>query len=133
MTTDPRALIVAGASILGIVTTCWIFVVLTDTPAHDATVKLPQPVIARPTSKPGPPVPARVPGDGTFIVGKQIKAASYRTAGGPRCRWARLDDLRGRPNSVRDSGPAPTWTQVDLVDGVVGFETHGCAAWVMVR
>ncbi|HWD83303.1 MAG TPA: hypothetical protein VG497_30595 [Kribbella sp.] len=130
MTADPR-IVAAAWAVVAVCVAIGVAVVLADSPAQ--SVKVPQSVIARPLSKPGPPVPARIHGDGTFVVGKQVKAGSYRTAGGPRCRWARLDDLRGLPGSVRDSGPAPTWTQVDLIDGVVGFETHGCAEWVMVR
>lgn len=131
MTADPR--IVAGAwAAVVVCVAVGVAVVLADSPARSAkrTVTIPASVIARPTSKPGPPVPDRIPGDGRFVVGKQVKAGSYRSAGGPRCRWARLDDFRG---DVRDTGVAPDWTQVDLVDAVAGFETHGCPDWVMVR
>lgn len=136
MTTDPRAVIVAGASLLLIGVTATVYTVLTEHPARDTVAN-----VRRPSAQPGtpvrpeyaPPVPASIPGDGVFVVGKTVKAGSYRTAGAPRCTWARLNDLKSTPSSVRDRGPAPSRTQVDLVDGVIGFATYGCPEWVMVR
>lgn len=137
MTTDPRALIVAGASILLIGVTGWVFVLVTDTPATDAGRNA-----ARTSTQPGtpvrpveeaPPLAEKITRDGVVVVGKHVKRGTYRTAGGPRCTWARLIDLTGDATSILDRGTAPGRTDVDLVTGVIGFETNGCPEWVMVR
>ncbi len=135
MTTDPRAVLAAGvvALVIGVV---GLVVVLSDSPATDAAK------VARPSAEPGPPVrqPEQAPplsekitGDGVVVVGKHVKRGTYRTAGGPRCTWARLTDLTGEPGSSVDRGRATDRAEVDLPKGVVGFETHGCPEWVMVR
>lgn len=126
MTTDPRALLAAAAAI-ALIGAIGVAVVLSDQPATNAGRN------ARHQAEQAPPLAETITGDGSFIVGKHVKAGTYRTAGGPRCTWARLSDLTGDATSDRDRGTAPGRTTVDLVAGVAGFETHGCPEWVMVR
>lgn len=136
MTTDPR---IVGAAWVAIAACAAIGVgvVLSDTPAHDATVGVQRPIAQAGTpvrqTEYSPAVPDQVAGNGTYVVGKQIKAATYRTAGGPRCTWVRLATLTGDPRGVLDRGTAPASSSIDLAAGVVGFVTNGCPEWVMVR
>lgn len=123
MTSDRNAIITAYVCAVAIVAIA-IGVVLNDSPAQNARNR---------QVEEAPPLAETISGDGVFIVGKHVKRGTYRTAGGPRCTWARLTDLTGEPASILDRGPAPGRQEVDLVKGVIGFETRGCPEWVMVR
>ncbi|HEY9410311.1 MAG TPA: hypothetical protein VIP77_12080 [Jiangellaceae bacterium] len=128
MTANPRIVAFAwGMAFL--CTAVGVGVVLSDAPAYE----VPASEIRPPLSKPGPPVPDTVEGDGTYVVGKQIQRGVYQNAGGPRCTWTRLTDLTGTAGSVYDRGTSPGRITLSLPEPVVAFETHGCAEWVMVR
>lgn len=101
--------------------------------------------IALPTTRPGTPVPQRkpvevsppaasaVPGDGTWLVGREIKRGTYKSAGGSTCYWARLSDLSGEleaiiANSYGRRGPQ----KVALGPKDKAFASQGCGAWELI-
>ena len=69
-------------------------------------------------------------GDGTWMVGEDIKAGTYRTKGDPDgCYWARLSGTSGEFTDLIANGnpTGPTTVTISATD--VAFETRGCAAW----
>ena len=131
MTTDPRALIVAGAAALVIVAVI-AGVVLNDTPA-----KVPPAAVAKPTAQPvprevSPPVREAMPRDGVYVAGKHIKTGTYAAPGGSFCYWARLKHTPFGTMSLAVSSYAPGEQVASIVPGDV-FQTSGCGWWVMVR
>lgn len=101
--------------------------------------------VVSPTATPGPPVPQRikpteyspkisdtVPGDGTWLVGREIKRGTYRTEGGNLCFWARLKDLSGEDSAVYAQSYVPGRQVVALGPDDVAFQSYGCGSWVMI-
>ena len=69
-------------------------------------------------------------GDGTWMVGDDIKAGTYRTKGNSDgCYWARLSGTSGELADVIANGDADGPTSVTISDGDVAFETSGCGPW----
>ena len=137
MTSEPRYLVAASAVAVAILAIgSWAD---HDQPASDAgksmrdaatkTVELAQ--SRRPVEK-APPVADTVPGDGTWIIGKEIRRGRYRTVGGLSCYWERLV---GHPSGrwvMVDSGFGWVPQMVALGRDDVAFVSQGCAPWVMV-
>lgn len=101
--------------------------------------------VTSPTAKPGPPVPQRtkpveqsptisevVPGDGTWLVGREVKRATYRSAGGEWCFWERLSNLSGEDSGVMSHGFVKGPQIVAMGPDDVAFSSQGCGQWVMV-
>lgn len=79
-----------------------------------------------------PATPVSAFGDGTYIVGADITAGTYRAAGSPACFWARLSGFGGTPsetiaNDFGHTGPIVTISPTD-----VGFKTSGCGTWTKI-
>jgi len=75
-----------------------------------------------------------IPGDGTFLVGKDVKPGTYRMTGpksGSSCYWQRSGDASGTNIIANDNiaGPAV----VDIKSSDVAFKTSRCAAWTLAR
>jgi hypothetical protein len=77
--------------------------------------------------------------DGTFIVGKDIKAGKYKVTV-PKgaldfgCYWARLKGITGEPGDIivnGFSGPGST-VNVEIKGTDVAFDTNGCGVWKRV-
>ena len=69
-------------------------------------------------------------GDGTWMVGEDIKAGTYRTKGDPDgCYWARLSGTSGELTDLIANGNPTGTTTVTISATDVAFETSGCAAW----
>ncbi|MGW2235227.1 hypothetical protein [Streptomyces sp. NPDC001759] len=72
-----------------------------------------------------------IPGDGTFLVGKDIQAGTYRSEGKNKdsCYWARLSDTSGEASAIiangNDIGPAI----VKVAAGDKAFQTTDCKPW----
>ncbi|MFV0495543.1 hypothetical protein [Mycobacterium sp.] len=84
------------------------------------------------TLPPVPPAPNQhsFPGDGRFMVGKDIEPGTYRSPGGTSCYWDRLRGLSGSFEDSISTG-AGDWPQVaEIAASDVAFETHGCTTWV---
>ena len=137
-------LIIAGgiAVLIAIVVGYVLYSEATATRAADATAvvqptaqpgpPVPQPVRAKPVEK-SPPVPEVVKGDGTWLIGKEIKRGTYRTEGGTSCYWSRLSDLSGELESIVANGFRYGPQVVALGPDDVAFATQGCPQWVMVK
>lgn len=75
-----------------------------------------------------------IPGNGTFLVGKDVKPGTYRTTGpknGGSCYWQRSGDASGTNIIANDnlSGPGV----VDIRSGDVSFKSSRCADWTLVK
>jgi len=76
-------------------------------------------------------------GDGTYIVGTDIKPGLYKTTGPassdfPNCYWERDRDLDGGLNSIIDNDNTKGQTTVKIASTDKAFKTTGCAAWVKI-
>lgn len=81
-----------------------------------------------------PPIGEVIPGDGTWLVGKQIKRGTYRSAGGTFCYWARLRDLSHEQSGTIANGYGRGGPQVVAIGKAdVAFISNGCEQWVMVK
>ncbi|WP_231974753.1 hypothetical protein [Mycobacterium sp. E1747] len=95
--------------------------VTSTVPAETKTVT----VTAAPPPPPGPKT--TIASDGTFIIGSDIAAGTYRSAGKYGCYWARLRSLDTTDiidNNVND-GPQV----VQILPSDRAFMTRNCAAW----
>lgn len=133
---DPVVTIVAAALVA--IAAVGVFVVWNDTPAQGAADTAAV-AVPRPTSLPGntveyaPPIAEHI-GDGTWLVGKEIKRGLYAAPGGPGCYWERLSDLSGRPAATIDNGFARKGPQkVALDNRDFAFTSNGCGRWDLVR
>lgn len=97
----------------------------------------------KPTEKPSKtPAPTKenastIPGDGTFVVGTDIKAGTYKTAGPadsaiPNCYWARLKGTSGAFEDILANGNTGGPATVTIRSGDAAFETSGCETWQKV-
>lgn len=78
-----------------------------------------------------PAVPAgSITADGVYLVGSDIKAGTYKTAGGDTCYWARLSDLSG--NGIINNGVGSGQQVVTVSASDKAFETRGCGVWSRV-
>jgi len=68
--------------------------------------------------------------DGTFVVGVDLWAAKYRSAGGTACYWARLRSLD--PSDIIDNKNTngPQAVQIRLSDAA--FLTRNCGTWQQI-
>ena len=77
-------------------------------------------------------------GDGTYVVGTDIKPGLYKTTGPAdtgdlaNCYWERDRDLSGGMGSIiaNDNTSGPTTVQISASDKA--FKSNGCASWVKV-
>lgn len=83
-----------------------------------------------------PPVPKKVgiEGDGTWMVGAEVKPGTYRSTRGSDelCYWARLSSTDGEFESIITNGNG-TGQTVTIKATDVAFETARCGGWVKVR
>lgn len=74
-------------------------------------------------------------GPGTYVVGKDIKPGTYKTAGpaDSLCYWARNKDTTGDAGSIIANGvpQGPATVTIKSTDGA--FETSGCKNWVPAK
>lgn len=72
-------------------------------------------------------------GDGTYEVGKDIPAGTYRsTEDTDMCYWATLKGFSGELDDVIQNGNSSS-AIVTLEKSTTGFETQGCGDWVAVN
>lgn len=98
-------------------------------PAVTTTVQVPGPRTTVTLPPPGPAI--SFPGDGTFVVGTDIKPGTYKTAGMPGCYWARLASLD--TSNIIDNNNTDGPTTVTILRSDKAFETQGCAGWARVH
>ncbi|MFF4344817.1 hypothetical protein ACFY00_33455 [Kitasatospora sp. NPDC001540] len=93
------------------------------------------------TSAPETPAPPPSPdgpatsfsGDGKYLVGEDIEAGTYKTAGPaesviPNCYWARYKDASGELSSIIANENAQGQTRVTVRKGEY-LEVRGCSKW----
>lgn len=138
MTGEPRALVVAtaGMAMMGAIA---VSVIMNDSPAKSAAVNAARPASPQPSAqvrKPvemAPPVGETVPRDGTWIIGKEIKRGTYRTAGSSICLWQRLGGVVNGRWSIIDGAFNTGPQTVALGKDDVAFASQGCPVWELVR
>jgi hypothetical protein len=93
------------------------------------------------TDPPTPPVPHRADagtsfGNGTYVVGVDVKPGVYRT-GGPGstgiCIWERLKDTSGETSAVIATGSAQGPTSVTIKETNGAFGSQYCLNWTKVN
>lgn len=118
-------------------------VIWNDKPAAAEAAANAAPATTRPTATPGtpvrkpvevsPPLAERIPGDGTWLVGAEIKAGTYKSAGGASCYWARYRDLANELNSIIVNSYGRKGPQkVALGPSDKAFASQGCGAWELI-
>ncbi|HET9871418.1 MAG TPA: hypothetical protein VFP89_02315 [Propionibacteriaceae bacterium] len=71
-------------------------------------------------------------GEGTFIVGDDIRPGRYkaRAASGDSCYWARLKDDSGDFDSIIANNVTSGSASVTIKPSDGAFETRGCTPWI---
>ncbi|MFD9340227.1 hypothetical protein [Streptomyces sp. NPDC060049] len=82
---------------------------------------------------PAPVGPLTTVGPGTYLVGEDMKAGTYKTAGPssssiPNCYWSRNTNDSGEFNAIIANGTPDGQSRVTVKKGEV-FTTSGCTAW----
>jgi hypothetical protein len=75
--------------------------------------------------------PTTVPGDGTYVVGRDIQPGTYSTSGGLFCYWERLSGLSGEFDDVIADDFAEGQGYVTIEPTDVAFETSDCPEWTV--
>ncbi|MFF5303426.1 hypothetical protein ACFY5F_29090 [Streptomyces sp. NPDC013161] len=72
-----------------------------------------------------------IPGDGTFLVGKDIQAGTYRSEGKNKygCYWARLSDTTGEGSAIITNGNAQGPAIIKIAAADKAFQTTDCKPW----
>lgn len=106
-----------------------------------ATPSAPATTAARPTTTLPPTKPAaakaasapKVSGDGEYLVGQDMKAGTYKTAGPSDglCYWERDKDSSGEFGSIIANSALSGTGRVTVKKGDV-FKTQGCQDWTKV-
>lgn len=68
-------------------------------------------------------------GNGTFLVGKDIQAGTYRTAGGGTCYYERLSGLSGSFGEIITNQLASGQAVVTIAPTDAAFKSQGCGTW----
>jgi hypothetical protein len=70
-------------------------------------------------------------GDGTYVVGTDIKPGIYKTSGGGdgACGWTRLSNLSGGFEAIIANGIASGPTTVEVLSGDKAFQLEGGCSW----
>jgi hypothetical protein len=110
-------------------------------PGCPKQIPTPPPAAPGPSVAPGPAGPGSIPpssapaqagiGDGTFKVGTDVQAGTYRTrTGAPGCYWERLSGFSGATSDIiaNDNTDAPAVVTINKSDA--GFSSDSCAPWV---
>ena len=89
----------------------------------------------KPDKKPGPAT--TIEGDGQYLVGEDMQAGTYKTAGPEKgsiieyCYWARTKDASGEFGAIIANDNLPGQGRVTVNKGEY-FETNGCQEWTKV-
>jgi hypothetical protein len=83
--------------------------------------------VSAPTSTKPPGPATSFSGDGTFRVGVDIQAGTYRSEGGAACYWERLRGLSGAIEDMITNGVAGP--PVQILPSDVAFKTQACGSW----
>jgi site-specific recombinase XerD len=67
--------------------------------------------------------------DGTFIVGTDITAGTYKNSGGNACYFARLRGFGGTVDDIIANNNVSATTIVTISSSDKGFQSRGCGTW----
>jgi hypothetical protein len=128
-----RPAIASIAAVVAMTAVAVAVVLLTDNAARAAD-KAP---VASATPTPpeyAPPVPATIPGDGMFLVGKHVKPGVYRSTAGRSCYWERLAGLSGSyVDLIANGGLRKGPHLIEIKASDFAFSSQNCGGgWVMV-
>ena len=91
---------------------------------------------AGPAAPPPPPPPPPPPSqaitfsDGTYVVGSQLPASTYRTrVPADGCYWERLSGFSGSFNEIISNNFSNSHQVVTVAPSDAGFSTDGCGVW----
>jgi putative cell wall-binding protein len=83
-----------------------------------------------PPPPPPPPAPKSFSGNGTYRVGIDIPAGTYRTrSDNPGCYWKRLSGFSGSLDDIKANDLTDYHTIVTISAGDAGFSTEDCGTW----
>lgn len=68
-------------------------------------------------------------GDGTFIVGTDIDAGTYRNSGGSTCYYSRLSGFSGELDDIVSNELTSASAIVTIDSSDKGFKSSGCGTW----
>lgn len=87
-----------------------------------------------PAAAPQASGPATTVGDGTFVVGTDIAAGTWKTTGGGDgdCAWVRLKDTTGDPSAIIADGQATGPTTVTIKTTDKAYQTIGGCTWTKI-
>lgn len=107
-------------------------VTVTVTPPQ-TTIRATTPAAAPRTANQPPETGPRsvIEGDGTYLVGSDILPGIYRTPGGSRCYWARLDSLD--TSDIIDNNNSTGPQVIEILGTDRAFQTSGCRQWTLER
>jgi hypothetical protein len=71
-------------------------------------------------------------GSGTWIVGTDIAAGTWRAPGGDGCYWERLSGFSGTFDDLVTNDFGPTSPTVTIESGDAGFKSDDCGTWSKV-
>src|SRR6266487_1920953 len=134
-------LFVAAAAITGVVQGIQESFAPTSTPTSSQATSAPTPT---PTSSRATSTPTQVPtpkptakpapsfahfGDGTFVVGKDIKPGTYKSGGQQGCYYARLSGFGGTVDDIISNANTDTAAIVTISASDKGFQSDSCGTW----
>lgn len=67
--------------------------------------------------------------NGTWRVGEDIDAGSYRTQGGDFCYWERLSGFSGEFGDIITNGIPTGPSTITIAASDAGFSSQGCGTW----
>lgn len=74
---------------------------------------------------PGTPIP-----DGTYIVGTDLTAGTYRSAASPGCYWGRLSGFGGTNEQIIANDNTDAGAIVTISASDKGFSSSSCGPWI---
>lgn len=74
-----------------------------------------------------------IPGDGVFLVGKDIQPGTYRNDGSNGCYWARLSGTSGTLGDILANDNVVGQAVVTIASSDVAFQTTRCGKWTLVQ
>jgi len=72
-------------------------------------------------------------GPGTKIVGRDIAAGTYESAGGSNCYWERESGFGGTTRDIIANGNPQGSAVVTIAPSDAGFKSSGCGTWTIVQ
>ncbi|KUO12597.1 hypothetical protein AQJ58_09680 [Streptomyces sp. DSM 15324] len=108
-----------------------------DEPEPEPAVTVTEKVTVTPKATKKPGAATTVEGDGQYLVGEDMQAGTYKTAGPDKsglidnCYWARTNDASGEFEAIIANANLAGQGRVTVRKGEY-FETNGCLKWTKV-